>query len=146
MGEDGKKLTNTWQDGYYLDEEGKITRNAWVGDTYLGEDGLPATPPDSDVSNEVKRIFVGDSRTVGLYQIMTEDTLVKADSDTVSVESAGQGPYGHLYRKGWNGIRLAGRFRCGRAEDRTDALSEIKSGSPYGNQRSGKHQRLHCSL
>lgn len=63
VGEDGKKLTNTWQDGYYLDEEGKITRNAWVGDTYLGEDGLPATPPDSDVSNEVKRIFVGDSRT-----------------------------------------------------------------------------------
>ena len=91
VGEDGKKLTNTWQDGYYLDEEGKITRNAWVGDTYLGEDGLPATPPDSDVSNEVKRIFVGDSRTVGLYQIMTEDTLVKADSTQSALNQLAKG-------------------------------------------------------
>ena len=91
VGENGKKLTNTWQDGYYLDEEGKITRNAWVGDTYLGEDGLPATPPDSDVSNEVKRIFVGDSRTVGLYQIMTEDTLVKAGSTQSALNQLAKG-------------------------------------------------------
>lgn len=89
-------MTNSWVGDYYVGETerslqtpGRMaiiwmkrerSRETRVGDTYLGEDGLPATPPDSDVSNEVKRIFVGDSRTVGLYQIMTEDTLVKADS------------------------------------------------------------------
>lgn len=86
------------------------------------------------MSNEVKRIFVGDSRTVGLYQIMTEDTLVKADSTQSALNQLAKGRTDIYIGNGWNGIRLAGRFRCGRAEDRTDALSEIKSGSPYGNQ------------
>ena len=91
VGADGKKLTSTWHDGYYLDTEGKITRNAWVGDIYLGADGKATTPPDPNVSNEVKRIFVGDSRTVGLYQIMTEDTLVKADSTQTALSQLAKG-------------------------------------------------------
>ena len=43
------------------------------------------------MSNEVKRIFVGDSRTVGLYQIMTEDTLVKADSTQSALNQLAKG-------------------------------------------------------
>ena len=91
VGEDGKKLTSAWQDDYYLDAEGKITRNAWVGDVYLGEDGKATTPPDSDENREVKRIFLGDSRTVGLYQIMTGDTLVKANSTQTVLDQLANG-------------------------------------------------------
>ncbi len=87
----GAMIKNWWVDEKCLGPDGKMRKNAWVGDTYLGEDGLPATPPDSDVSNEVKRIFVGDSRTVGLYQIMTEDTLVKADSTQSALNQLAKG-------------------------------------------------------
>ena len=78
VGDDGKKVTNTWVGEYYLGEDGVKVRNAWVGNQYLGEDGTVTEPPDTVISTEVKRIFLGDSRTVGLYGIMTGDTLVKA--------------------------------------------------------------------
>lgn len=84
LGADGSIVTNAWQDGVYLDATGAITKNAWVGDQYVGEDGKVTDP--SVVALEKKRIFVGDSRTVGMYQIITSDTLVKAVS-TQSVET-----------------------------------------------------------
>lgn len=76
LGENGLPLTNIWKDGFYLNEEGVIARDTWVGGVYVGSDGKVTEPPA--VSQEKKRIFVGDSRTVGMYQIMTGDTLVKA--------------------------------------------------------------------
>lgn len=86
VGSDGKKVVNTWVGDYYLGEDGKKVTNAWVGDKYLGPDGLVCDPPNNVVGQDVKRIFLGDSRTVGLYGIMTGDSFVKG-TETQPVET-----------------------------------------------------------
>lgn len=91
LGKDGKKMTNTWVGDYYVGSDGKKVTNAWVGDQYVGPDGLVTEPPDGEISLEVKRVFLGDSRTVGLYQIMTGDTLVKATATQAAKDQLQKG-------------------------------------------------------
>ncbi len=81
LGANAKMVTNTWVDGYYLNSSGVIATNTWVDGKYLGADGKVV---DQSVSTEKKRIFLGDSRTVGMCKTMTG---LISGSNTPSLES-----------------------------------------------------------
>lgn len=53
---------------YYFSEKGVLLKNTWIGDNYVGKKGYV---------RKAKRIFVGDSRTVGLQRaVQSSDTYV----------------------------------------------------------------------
>lgn len=53
---------------YYFSEKGVMQKNLWIGDKYVGKKG---------VLQKAKRIFVGDSRTVGMQaSVNSSDTYI----------------------------------------------------------------------